>query len=378
MTERKRPKLLFLVTEDWYFCSHRLPLALGAQAAGFDVVVASRVNRHGPIIESYGLRLVPLTITRRGKNPFKELGAIARIASVYRREAPDIVHHVALKPVIYGSIAARISNVPVVVNAVAGLGYLFVSRNLVARIARFFVQYAYRFLLNLSKGKVVVQNDDDRALLTRVARLASDQTVLIRGSGVDMDVFSVQPEPEGPVTVVLASRMLWDKGVGEFVAAARSLRSVDTSIRFVLVGESDPDNPASISNDQLSAWLRDGAVEWWGRRDDMPEVFAASHVVCLPSYREGLPKVLIEAAACGRPIVTTDVPGCREVVRHGENGLLVPARDSRSLADALRQLIENAPMRRVMGQRGREIVETEFSEHKVVRETLQVYGELLA
>lgn len=371
------PKLLYFVTEDWYFFSHRLSLALAAQKAGYEVVVVTRVSQHGELIRSHGLKLIHIELSRRSRNPLKELGVIFRLLSIYREQKPDIVHHVALKPVLYGSIAARLAGVPAVVNALAGLGFLFISKHWQARVIRPLVESAFRLLLNRPNSRVLFQNPDDMALLTSCGVLASGQGVLIRGSGVSTTQFNATSEVNGLPLVVLASRMLWDKGVGEFVEAVRQLRGQGVVARFALVGEGDPDNPASISHNQLSQWQDEGTIEWWGRRDDMPQVFAQSHIVCLPSYREGLPKVLIEAAACCRPIIATDVPGCREIVHDGENGLLVPARDFRALANALRQLIDNPSLRIVMGKHGREIVEKEFSIEHVVSQTLALYKELI-
>ncbi|MEQ1602836.1 MAG: glycosyltransferase family 4 protein [Methylophilaceae bacterium] len=372
-----RPKILYFVTEDWYFCSHRLSLALASQQAGYEVVVVTRVNQHGELIRSHGLTLIHIELSRRSRNPFKELGVIWRLFRIYRKQRPDIVHHVALKPVLYGSIAARLVGVHAVVNALAGLGFLFVSKRWQARVIRPIVESAFRLLLNRNNTRVIFQNPDDMDLLINRGVLALGQGVLIRGSGVNTTQFNVTSEVDGVPLVVLASRMLWDKGVGEFVEAARLLRLHGIAARFVLVGEGDSDNPASISFRQLSQWQGEGVVEWWGRCDDMPQILAQSHVVCLPSYREGLPKVLIEAAASGRPIVATDVPGCREIVRNGENGLLVPVRDVSALANAIKQLIENPSLRIIMGERGRAMVESEFSIEHVVCQTLALYKELI-
>ena len=371
------PKLLYFVTEDWYFCSHRLALAIAAQKAGYEVVVVTRVNQHAELIRSHGLKLIHFELSRRSRNPFIEFGMIWRLLRVYREEQPDIVHHVALKPVLYGSIAARLTGVPAVVNALAGLGFLFISKHFQARVIRLLVESAFRLLFNDPNVRVIFQNPDDMALLTSHGVLVTKQGVLIRGSGVCTLQFNVTPEVYGLPLVVLASRMLWDKGIAEFVEAVRQLRGQGVAARFALVGEGDPDNPASISNKQLSQWQNEGIIEWWGQRDDMPRVFAQSHIVCLPSYREGLPKVLVEAAACGRPIIATDVPGCREIVHDGENGLLVPAKDFYALANALRQLIDNPSLRIVMGKRGREIVESKFSIEHVVTQTLTLYKELI-
>lgn len=367
-------KLLFVVTEDWYFVSHRLPLAAAARDAGFEVAVATRVGTHGEAIQASGIRLIPFSLSRRGGNPLREVTALARL---YRAERPDIVHHVALKPVLYGALAARLARVPAQVNAVAGLGWLFTSAGGVLRLARPPMRWLLAWLLNARGSLTVAQNPDDRSLLIR-SRVSERRLRLIRGAGVDTAAFHPAPESARPVRVVLAARMLWDKGVGEFVEAARLLRQKGIEACFVLVGGPDPDNPASVPESTLRAWHGQYGVEWWGRRDDMPAVLRAAHIACLPSYREGLPKSLLEAAACGLPIVATDAPGCREIVRHEENGLLVPVRDATALAEALSRLIADADLRRRMGRRGRQIVEAEFSMERVIRETLALYRELTA
>ena len=369
--------IVYFVTEDWYFCSHRLSLAVAARNAGFIVYVVTRVFSHGDEIRAAGLKLVPVELSRRSKNPATELALIRELTRIYKRLEPDIVHHVALKPVIYGSIAARLANVPHVVNAMAGLGYLYASNNATARLARPLVKTLMRVLLNNTRTRVILQNPDDVALMTDSGTIRPERITLIRGSGVDPDVFRSVPELPGSQTVMLASRLLWDKGVGEFVEAAEILRAEGYEARFVLVGDGDDANPASIDAATLDAWKRDGSVEFWGRRNDMPDVLARAHVVCLPSYREGVPKVLIEAASCGRAIVTTDAPGCREIVRHGVNGLLVPIRDAAALADAIRTLLDDPALRARMGKAGREIVKKEFTVEAVVEATLDVYENLL-
>jgi glycosyltransferase involved in cell wall biosynthesis len=373
----KRHKLLFLVTEDWYFCSHRLPVAREAQRQGFEVVVATKVGRHGKQISAEGFKLVPLQLQRRSTNPLRELSAIIQLIDVYLREKPDIVHHVAMKPVLYGSLAACLTGVPHVVNALAGMGYVFISNQLKAQLLRPFIRAAFRLLLNRVCSRLILQNKDDSAMFISSALVNKKRIRLIRGAGVDTEMYHPVPEPAGPPVVLLASRMLWDKGIGEFVEAAKLLQTRSMDARFVLVGDTDSHNPAAISSDQLSTWHAAGTVAWWGRRDDMPVVLAQSHIVCLPSYREGLPKVLLEAASCGRPIVTTDTNGCREVVRHGENGFLVPVKSIVELTDALQRLIENPELRRQMGAQGRKIAVQEFAVEKVVSETMVVYEELL-
>lgn len=372
-------KLLFFVTEDWYFCSHRLPLALAAKEAGYDVSVITHVCSHGEVISASGLGLIPLDLSRRGVNPFRELKVIAQLISIYRSERPDIVHHVALKPVLYGSLASRIAKVPYVINAMAGLGLLFSSKTLKAKVVRPFFISLFRFLLNRKGMRVILQNPDDRDFMHSSGILKQPDIALIRGSGVDVCEYKAKRESEPVVIplVILASRLLWDKGVAEFVDAANRLKQQGVCARFALVGEGDAQNPRSIDQQQLEIWRQQGVVEIWGKRDDMPDVFAQSHIVCLPSfYGEGVPKVLIEAAACEKPIVTTDTAGCREIVHNGVNGIHVPVRDSLAVATALKKLIESPDLRKAMGEKGRELVESEFSLDRVNRETLALYEQV--
>ncbi|MGB8276177.1 MAG: glycosyltransferase family 4 protein [Alphaproteobacteria bacterium] len=378
VTVPPRPKLLYLVTEDWYFCSHRLPIARAARLSGFDVAVATRVRDHGEAIRGEGFRLVPLArLSRRSLNPLRELAALFEIVRVYRRERPDIVHHVALKPVLYGSLAARIAGVPRVVNALTGMGYVFVSRDPTARLLRLVVGLLFRFVLGHGRNRLVLQNPDDARMLIGAGVVDESRVAVIRGSGVDTTRFSPAPPPSGTPVAILVSRMLWDKGVGETVAAARLLHQRGVPLRVVLVGDTDPENPAAIPAEQLRAWRDEHAVEWLGHRSDVPALLRAAHIAVLPSYREGLPKSLLEAAACGLPLVASDVPGCREIARHGENGILVPPRTEAALADALERLARDPELRAVMGRRGRELAERHFSEGAVAAETLAVYRELL-
>ena len=369
-----RSKILFFVTEDWFVCSHWLPLIEGAKHAGFEVVVVTRTNKHAEKIRQYGARVIPFGISRRGSNPFREFLTVMRLAQIYRKEQPDIVHHVAMKPILYGSLVSHLMRIPHTINWVSGMGWLFVSNNRRAKI----LQIAVRKMLGLLlRGTlVIVENKDDQAIIANLG-VAAQHIHLVRGAGVDTLVYAPSPEPDGVQLVVLPARMLWDKGVEEFVDAARQLRQRGVKARFVLVGEPDAENPASVPEYQLIAWQKEGVVEWWGRREDMPQVLAQSHIVCLPSYREGLPKSLLEAASCARPVVTTDVPGCREIVRDGDNGLLVEARNATALADALARLLADPELRQRMGQRGRERVLNEFAQERIVDQVLALYREVL-
>lgn len=376
MNERKR-RIVFVVASDWYFCCHRLQLAVRVAQAGYDVHVATPPGRFRATIEGAGLQYHPLQMERQGRNPFADLQTIGRLVRLYRELRPDIVHHVALKPIIYGSMAARLTNVPAIVNAMPGMGYVFLSKQLLSRAIRPGVMAAFKVLVNAPNSRVILQNPDDVERWVSWGVIRRDRIALIRGAGVDTSHFVPTPEPAGPPLVVLPARLLFDKGVAEFVSAARTLRSRGVSARMALVGEGDPGNPASVTAADLRAWADEGVVELFGWRDDMREVISGANIVCLPSYGEGLPKALLEAAACGRAIVTTNVPGCREVVSDGDNGLLVPARDALALAGALERLLRDADLRRRMGERGRERAVAELSSDIVGAATLELYDELL-
>lgn len=361
------PRLAYLVTEDWYFVSHRLALAVAAQEAGYEVIVITRCGAKCGAIRAAGIEVVPFEMERRGLNPFTLLREVWQLSRLYRRLQPDLVHHVALRPVVVGGLAARLAGVPRVVAAVAGMGYAFTAGR------GGWLAWMLRQLLRLAlaRGVVIVQNPEDANAIARLG-VERQRIRLIPGAGVDVTVFTTAPEPSEPPVVMLAARLLWDKGVGEFIEAARALRSL---ARFVLVGPLDSGNPVCVPKPTLDAWVEEGIVEWWGERDDMPAVLHAAHIVCLPSYREGLPKGLLEAMACGRPVVTTDAPGCRDCVRDGDNGLLVPVRDAARLTDAIARLIADPLLRQRLGARGRERAVAEFSQEKVIDETLAVYRE---
>ncbi|BFU93730.1 MAG: Alpha-D-QuiNAc alpha-1,3-galactosyltransferase [Nitrospira sp.] len=373
-----RPRLLYLITEDWYFWSHRLDLARAAVAAGFDVALATRVTDHETRILKEGFRLFPIRLSRRSRNPLAELAALAELTRLYRRERPAIVHHVGLKPILYGSVAARLAAVPTVVNAFAGLGYLFTDEARQGRLLNRTLGRALRLVLASVRSTVIFQNRDDRDRLIKERVVTQEQSRIIPGSGVDVSTFTLRPPSgEGPI-VMLASRMLWDKGIGEFIEAARRLAREGVSARFVLVGRCDEHNPAAIPEETVRSWVAEGLVEWWGHREDMSAVLALATIAVLPSYREGLPKSLLEAAACGKPMVTTDVPGCREILVHGVTGLLVPPKDSAALAAAIHSLLDDPSLRTAMGVAARELVVRSFSVETVTRQVIRLYRELLA
>ncbi len=370
-------RILFIVNVDWFFLSHRLPIARAARDIGAEVVVAAGATDKAQAILDEGFRFLPLPISRKGTSPVPELQSIWTVLSVCRKTSPDLVHNVTIKPVIYGSIAARLAGHCAVINAITGLGYSF-SSGRHTNLLRPLVKRLYRVALNHQDTCTVFQNPDDREDFIRMGLVRREQTAIIRGSGVDCSRFSPIPRIGGEPIVILAGRMLRDKGVEIFVNAARMVRAQRQDARFVLVGGIDTENRAAVPAKQLDDWMAEGVVEWWGKRSDMPDVLRKAQLVVLPSiHREGLPKVLLEAAACACPLVATDVPGCREIVRHEVNGLLVPPGNAAALASAITRLLESPDMRRQFGTAGRTIVESEFSEKIVVEQTLALYGRML-
>ena len=373
-----KPKLMYVISEDWFFCSHFLERALAARAAGYEVVVMTRERAHGDKIRATGIRLLATNLNRRSINPVIELASLVRIGLTYRRERPDVLHHVAAKAIFYGSLAALLlRRKPAIVNAPVGLGYVFSSKDRLAKLLRPCFHFAYWLLLNPRHSRVIFENPDDAAYFVENGAVRETNAIVIRGAGVDVGKFQPISCPPVLPVVGLVARMLRDKGVYEFVEASHRLHEAGVAARFVLIGYPDPENPASIPLEQLHSWHGKKGLEWWGWQENMMSTWHRVHIACLPSYYgEGLPKALLEAAACGLPIVTTDTVGCREAVRSGDNGLLVPAGDVRALAKALRILISDADLRRRMGARSRARAEREFSSEWVTRETLAVYRSL--
>ena len=369
--------MLFVVGDDGAFRSHRMPVARAARDAGIAVAVACPVTTHGEAIRAEGIRVLPLPMKRGRISPLADLRTLAALWRLYRAERPDIVHLVAMKPVLYGAMAARLAGVPVSVGALTGLGYVFSSGDIRARLLLPLLRRALGWALNGRRSTCVVQNPDDAAFVAELG-VERRRIAVIPGSGVDTTRFAPSPEPVGPVRVAMVSRMLWDKGVGELVEAARLVRARDPALRFVLIGAPDEGNPAAVPVAQLKAWQAEGLVDWQGRRDDIPAVWKDSHIAVLPSYREGLPMALLEAASCGRPIVAADVPGSREIARDGESALLVPPRDPAALAAAIMQLADDPALRARLGTGGRRLVEQEFSEERIAAATLALWRRLLA
>lgn len=370
--------LLFVVNAPEFFLSHRLPLAIAAREAGFDVHVATGPGSACGDIAKLGFKHHTLPLSRSGRNPLEELRSLWALFRLMRKARPALIHLVTIKPVLYGGLMARLAGVPAVVVAISGLGTVFVQQEGHGAWLRRGVEMLYRLALGHRNIKAIFQNPDDRAVLIRLDAVCLEQTVLIRGSGVVLSAYPVCPEPDGIPVVAFAARLLKDKGVREFVQASRILRDRGVSARFWLIGSPDTGNPSSVTESEVAQWGEEGVIEPLGYRSDVGTLFSQSNIVVLPSYYgEGLPKVLIEAAACGRAVVTTDHPGCRDAIEPGQTGVLVPVRDATALADAIQSLIEDPVRRRQMGTAGRALAEREFAIEKVVEAHLKVYQELI-
>lgn len=378
-------KILFLVSEDSYFCSHRLNLARSALQAGFEVAIATKTTTHTQKIQDAGLTVFPLKhFTRAGLNPIRQCQLLLELLKIYKTYRPDIVHQVAIKPVILGSFVALWCRIPLIINALGGLGYLFtnippnppVKGGVKKVVLRSLTCWLFRFIFSRGNTKLILQNQDDLDTLVKAQCISDSKKIsIIRGAGVNMDAFPATLfPPEPPVIIACISRLLWDKGIGELVTAARTLQEKNIATKIILYGTPDPENPASISHEQIQGWHDSGLIIWKGHCHHVAKAYADCHIAVLPSYREGLPKTLLEAASCERPIITTDVPGCREVVQDGENGLLVPAKDSEELVNALIVLIENKALRLQMGQAGRKRVAQYFSDTLIHEATLKLYS----
>jgi glycosyltransferase involved in cell wall biosynthesis len=369
-----RRRILYVVTEDWYFLSHRLPMARAARDYGFEVHVATNVSGGGGAIEAerFIVHRVPF---RRGRlSPLAAFRTICALRRALDEVRPDIVHHVALQPVVLGSLAA-LGRPVACINALTGFGYSFASRSAKARLVWSLMRIALRLLLARRDATVLVQNDDDRAMIASHG-IPESRIVLIPGSGVDVAALTPLPEPAGPPTVAYVGRLLAYKGIRRTIEAHGSLRSRGSDIELLVAGAPDPANPDSLTDDEARSWSRLPGVTWLGHVGDIAAVWARAHIAVLPSIHEGVPKNLLEAAACGRPMIATDVPGCRDIVRHGETGLLVPPGDQAALASAIDTLARSPELRARYGAAARRLVVQRFSEIAIGRQAVDLYRRL--
>jgi len=370
------PKLLYLVTEDWFFISHRLPMARAAQAAGFEVHVATRVGKHAAAIEAEGFQLHPLDWKRGTRLPWRLVSEMLRVRTLLRAIRPDLVHHIAVKPVVLGMFAALGLSLPSV-NSLVGMGSSFIGPGIVSAAKRFLLSRLFVFLFSDPLVSIIVQNKDDEAYLQGLT-IRHASLDLIPGSGVYTDLLQPGPEPVGPVTFGFVGRLLHDKGLKTLIDAHLLLQARGITLKTLIAGTPDPDNASSFTDEELALYANIEGLVFLGQVNDIPALWKNCHVAVLPSRREGLPKSLLEAAACGRPLLASDVPGCREIVLHGDNGLLFEVDNPAALADAMEAIIADPALRLKMGQCGRQMVEERFSSRSIGQATVAVYQRALA
>lgn len=368
-----KKKLLFIVNVDWFFVSHRLPIALKAQDEGYEIHIACSITSKRQELESHGFNVHDIILNRGEVAVVSELKSLFNIWRVIKKVAPDVMHLVTIKPVIYGGIVSRFRQIKRRVVSISGLGYVFIDQKLKTKILRFFIKNLYRLALNDSNTKVIFQNKNDEELFLKNDIISSCQSVLIRGSGVDLDKFKFTPEPKGKPVVMFLARLLKDKGFDEFCLAASFLKNKNVDVDFVLVGDLDECNPNSVTRSELKRWVSSGIVQHWGYSSNVNDIISKSHIMVLPSYREGLPKSLIEAAACGRAVVTTDVPGCRDAIEANRTGLLVEVKSVESLTLAIQELLDNSRKRQEFGFSGRKLAESYFDISQVVDKHIELY-----
>lgn len=369
-------KIVYIVNVDWFFISHRLPIALEALKQGHEVHIFAKDTGKMEYLKSLGINICPINLERGSINPFQSLKLLWDLKEKITSIEPDVVHLVTIKPVLIGGLAAILAKVPSIVYAISGLGFIFTNTMLKAKILRLGIIPLYRLALGAKNKTVIVQNLDDLRILRQYVAIPEPQTVLIPGSGVNLEQFNIQPLPLKNKTVLMACRLLADKGVYEFHRSAMLLKEKYPDVRFVLVGGIDPDNPASLTEEELNKWVEKEDLEWWGHQSNMSEVLSQATIVVLPSYREGMPKVLLEAQALGRPIVTTDVPGCREAIENGKTGFLVKVKDEYSLADAIKKLISSDELCVEFSHNARLLAEQKFDIEQVVRTHMNIYENL--
>lgn len=370
-------KIIYIVNVDWFFISHRLPIALEALNQSHEVHIFAKDTGKMDYLKSVGLKVHPLNLERGSVNPFQSLKLLLDLKEKITSIQPDVVHLVTIKPVLIGGLASILAKVPSIVYAISGLGFIFTNPMLKAKILRLGVIPLYRLALSAKNKTVIVQNLDDLRILRQYVTIPESQAVLIPGSGVNLKQFDFQPLPLKNKIVLMACRLLADKGVYEFHKSARILKEKYPDIRFVLVGDIDLDNPASLTEQELNEWVRKGDLEWWGYQSNMPEVLSQATIVVLPSYREGMPKVLLEAQALGRPIVTTDVPGCREAIENGKTGFLAKVKDEHSLANSIEKLISSEELCLEFSRNARILAEQKFDIEQVVKTHMNIYENLV-
>ena len=373
-----KKKLLFLVSHASFFISHRLQIAKDAKKNGYEVIIVfGEIDVDIKTLKEIDINYYCIPIQRGGTNFFKDIKSLYFIWRIFKRIEPDIVHLVTIKPYLYGGIIARITKIPCVVSAVSGLGSLFIQQNLISRFLRLLLYPFFRLAFNHLNQKIIVQNKEDENELMKWGVLNPIKVKLLKGSGVNLENFTNFDELRETPVVCFAARLLRDKGVYDFLSAAQLLKERGVKAKFYLAGDLDINNPTSLNMDDLNKIRKKCHIKILGYQKDIPKLYANSHIICLPSYREGMPKSLAEAAAASRAVVTTDVPGCRDAIIPNKTGLLVPIKNPKKLADALQWLIEHSQERIAMGKAGRKFAEKEFPIEKIVQNHLDIYKDLL-
>ncbi|WLE98246.1 MAG: glycosyltransferase family 4 protein [Candidatus Electrothrix communis] len=370
-------KIIFFANTDWYLYNFRLDLARSLHKQGAEVVMMSPPGEYGPRIENEGFRWIPLPMNRRSLNPFREVRLLQYICSIYKKEQPDVVHNFTIKSVIYGALAAQAVGIQNRIHAVTGLGHVFISQSMRARILRPLVKGLLRQALRGKGSHLILQNPDDRALFLKHNLIGPEHIHLIRGSGVDTERFApVQKVRQGKFRVLLAARLLWEKGIREYVEAAELLIHRSDELEFLLAGVADLGNPSAVPEQNIRRWQKSGMLTVLGHVENMQQLMTEVDLMVLPSWREGIPRGLLEAASMALPIITTDAPGCREIVENEKNGFLVPVGDAVALAEKIEYLLDHPETCLHFGTAGREKVCKEFDQEIVFRQTWEVYRSL--
>jgi len=372
-------KILLFANTEWYLYNFRRTLALALQDAGHDVVLLSPSGPYGEKLQALGLRWIPVPMDRRSLNPFREMALVLWLRQLMRQERVDLVHGFTIKGAVYGALAARLAGVSARINGIDGLGYVFASNDFKAQLLRPLVRTMLQLALNGKSTRLILLNRDDVAMFQQARLVDSALVRMIPGAGVDCKRFAFGGQRVSglPLRVLMAARLLWDKGLGEYVTSARLLRAQGRQIQFLLAGTPDPGNPKSVPEETVRGWVDEGLIDWLGQVSNMPALLATVHVVALPSYREGLPTTLTEAGACSIPLITTNVPGCRDVVTHEVDGLLIPVRDAEALAQAIARLDDDPVLAARLGAAARAKALTLFEEQIVIKSTMAVYAELI-
>lgn len=372
-------KLLFIINQDWYFCLHWMERAIAARKAGFDVTIAVPAGGKTDEIRKAGFHVIFTYLTRSGLTPLTELKALIHLYRLVRKISPDLIVNVTIKPNLYGTIIGRLMMIPVV-NNVTGLGSIFSRSNISNRILKNFILYSFKFLAISNRIKFLFENPEDRNLFISKKTVDPKKTFLMPGSGVDIDKFCFEDSvrPDNCIIILFAARLLRDKGITTLIEASKILRRKEINFEIWIAGFFDEGNKNNIPERDLIKWDKMGLIKWLGKRDDMPELISSAQIVTLPTYYgEGIPRIIIEAASCGKPIVTTDTPGCRDFVDHEKNGLLIPPKDPIALAASLERLINDWNLRKKMGEYGRKKVCDFFSEEIVIQNTIKIYNEMV-